>query len=752
MFPDKSAVFLLFFSFLAFGSCGAKGVMEITRDEAAKKIKKGDITFILHADLSGMNELSRLDPSSPFYAGLLVESAGDTLRAAHLFEAALDSPIPKVKREAARKLIPLLAEFKDKEQAERIFRFLQKNKSTLEELITLNGAALYVLGRYAEALVLFPVQGKNPSVENIPEKIWEEISLWNSAFRLMSLINQQKSNQQKSNQQILPAGELRAFFFNSTTGAAYRWAYEELLRTFDYALPVEDKAAIAGRLAVSGNVYPEALLHFSGIKDESLFLMFNPLLNDLGRAYAAVAAKREEGFKLLGDWESAIRTGKNSPLSGLSAAEQNAVRYSLLFYEGRIRRQQGKHGEAVALFTRALALTRDAVQEDACIWYILNSSFTEKPENVPELIKTYAPRWHDDDDFYDIMDKLTSYLVTEKKWADLADVFFAIRNGKDGATKARIAYLLGRAVSLGYLSGRSARNMTARDFFTIAYEQKDASFYYRALAASKLEKNLTPVENRTERAAAEPAPRADELEFFVKFFEYGAASYANAYLRENAGRYTKQELRIIARTFAASGLSRESIQITGIFMRRENYVMETADLELYYPWLFSELIEKNALTYGLHPSLYFGLIRTESAFVPGIVSSAGAVGLAQFMPSTAKEVAAQIKRRGGPDYAADGAVNLTDPEINTHMGAVYLSDLIDSMGSPMLALMGYNGGPARIRRLRRAAASLPEDIFVETVAITETRNYGKRVMAAAAAYGYLYYGLPMHKTVSEIYK
>jgi len=733
--------------------------MENTRDDAAIKLKKGDISFILHADMAEMAELSRLDPSSPFYAGLLVEAAGDTLRAARLFEAALDSPITKVKREAARKLIPKLAENKDREQAERILRLLQKNKNfkdnknttddknNIEEILVLNGAALYVLNRYADVLSLSPVQGKNISAENIPEKVWEELSLWNKAFRLLSALGQQKSKQQG-----LAAGELREFFFKSTTGAAYRWAYEEMLQYYDYVLPIEDKAAIAGRLAVSGNAYPEALLHFSGVKDDSLFLTYNPLLNDLGRSYAAVAAKREEGFKLLGEWESAIRTGKNNPISGLSAAEQNAARYSLLFYSARIRRLQGKHGDAAAFFTRALGQTRDAVQEDSCIWYILNSAYNEKPESVPALIKKYARQWHDDDEFYDIMDKLTTYLVTEKKWDDLADVFFAIRNGKDGTTIARVAYLLGRAVSLGYLTGKSAQGMTARNFFTVAYEETEGSFYYRALAASRLDKILNPVANAATSTATGPAPRADELEFYVKFFENGAGSYAMGYLRENASRYTKQELRIIAGTFAASGLRLESIQVVGILMRRKNYVPETVDLELYYPWHFSELIEKNALSCGLHPSLYFGLIRTESAFSPGIVSSAGAIGLAQFMPYTAKEVAASIKKRGGPDYAADGTINLTDPEINTHMGAVYLKDLIDSMGSPMLALMGYNGGPARIRRLRRAASSLPEDIFVETVAIIETRNYGKRVMSAAAAYGYLYYGLPMHKTVSDIYK
>jgi soluble lytic murein transglycosylase len=396
-----------------------------------------------------------------------------------------------------------------------------------------------------------------------------------------------------------------------------------------------------------------------------------------------------------------------------------------------------------------LSLAPDPVQEDACIWYILSSAFAEKPGTVPALIKTYGGRWHEDDEFYDILDRLSCYLVSEKKWNDLGDVFSVIRAGRDGSIIARYAYIMGRAVSLGYVPGQ---DMNARDYFTIAYEEGNASFYYRSLAASYLNRTVVPAVRRNQNAGRANFPHKDELEFFVKFFEFGASAYAMPYVRENAGRYTNGEMRTLAGTFAASGRYLESIQITGMYMRRDNYVMETADLELYYPKPFTPLIEKNARDNGLHPSLYFGLIRTESAFVPDIVSHAGAVGLAQIMPATGREIAAIIKKRGGADYAAGGNIDLTNPEINALFGAVYLKDLTGRMGSPMLALLAYNCGPTRVRRFREALPSLPEDLFIETINITETRNYGKRVMAAAAAYGYLYYGMSMHEVVASIFK
>jgi soluble lytic murein transglycosylase len=148
--------------------------------------------------------------------------------------------------------------------------------------------------------------------------------------------------------------------------------------------------------------------------------------------------------------------------------------------------------------------------------------------------------------------------------------------------------------------------------------------------------------------------------------------------------------------------------------------------------------------------LLYGLVRTESAFVPDIRSWAGAVGLTQLMPATALDMAGRIRRRGGPDYAGEGEIALGEPEVNIHLGAVYLRYLLDRTESPLSALLAYNGGIGRIRRWRAAEGQLPEDLFLETIEYAETREYGRKVLAAAAAYGYLYYGMTMEALIADI--
>ncbi|MDR0597538.1 MAG: lytic transglycosylase domain-containing protein [Treponema sp.] len=180
--------------------------------------------------------------------------------------------------------------------------------------------------------------------------------------------------------------------------------------------------------------------------------------------------------------------------------------------------------------------------------------------------------------------------------------------------------------------------------------------------------------------------------------------------------------------------------------------MTRRDLELYYPRAFTDLAEAAAAAEALPLELLFGLIRTESAFSPGIRSRAGAAGLTQLMGATAADMANRIRRRGGPDYAAAGVIDLEDPETNIRLGAAYLRYLMDRTESPLMALLAYNGGIGRLRRWRNAEPALGGDLFLETVEYNETREYGRKVLSAAAAYGYLYYGMTMEAVFADMYK
>jgi soluble lytic murein transglycosylase len=114
-------------------------------------------------------------------------------------------------------------------------------------------------------------------------------------------------------------------------------------------------------------------------------------------------------------------------------------------------------------------------------------------------------------------------------------------------------------------------------------------------------------------------------------------------------------------------------------------------------------------------------------------------------------MAGRIKRQGGPDYTEEIETKLRDPAANIQIGAVYLGYLAGRLENPALALLAYNGGMNRIRRWRSADKDLPADLFLETIEYAETRDYGRKVIAAAALYGYLYYGLKIDSFLADIY-
>jgi soluble lytic murein transglycosylase len=680
-----------------------------------------------------MGELTGLDPSAPFYAGLLHKAANDgPERRAALFEAALESPLGPVREAAAEELLGLLLEGEDSSFAEGFLARIKRKKSspiTMPHILTLRAGALYRLGRFKEVLPLYPQPSGGSS--------------WDRAFFLAASLRLGGGG----------AEDLSGFFLSGSPGPAQRWALGELRHAGGDFLSAGERAAIEGRLALARSSFNEGLDYFRAVleEDEGLFFRYPDLLGDLGRAFQFTAAG-DEGTELFLAWDRRIQGGT------IPVADTRRIRYLLLYFAGRMQRQAGRNDHAAELFTRALAFAPDALQKDACIWYILSLGLADKPQDTVSLLRTYAPLWSSPPYFADILDRLSRSLTADRRWEAMAEVFSLIRENADGGTLAKYAYIIGRAMAEGYIAGDGPGDRaSAEDFFRIAFEEGNASWYYRALGAFYLGENVVPIPAGPEEGSGgKPSPKdlphGEDLEFLLGFFEFGVPDQVFSYLEDDMDRFTIPELRTLAEAFAGVRRWAESIRVVSAYMGREEYAIQRRDMELLYPRPFADLIETYARQADLPVEILYGLVRTESAFVPDIHSRAGAVGLTQLMPATALEMAGRVRRQGGPDYIREGEIDLSQPELNIHLGAVYLRYLMNRMESPLSALLAYNGGIGRVRRWRAAEDQFPEDLFLETIEYAETREYGRKVLAAAAAYGYLYYDMTMEALIADIFK
>jgi len=153
-----------------------------------------------------------------------------------------------------------------------------------------------------------------------------------------------------------------------------------------------------------------------------------------------------------------------------------------------------------------------------------------------------------------------------------------------------------------------------------------------------------------------------------------------------------------------------------------NKTQELHDFSVRYLAPYRDALGGRAREQQLEEAWVLGLVRQESRFIPAIKSSAGATGLMQLMPATARWVA---RRMGMQNYSW---ARVTDADINASLGTYYLRYVLDELdGNPVLAAAAYNAGPARARRWRDTHP-LEGAIYAETIPFDETRNYVKNVM------------------------
>jgi soluble lytic murein transglycosylase len=281
-------------------------------------------------------------------------------------------------------------------------------------------------------------------------------------------------------------------------------------------------------------------------------------------------------------------------------------------------------------------------------------------------------------------------------------------------SQARAYYWLGRAVEAG-AEGNS------NDYFTRA--AAFATTYYGQLAAAKIGlKSLniaTPVASDLDRT------RFNGREWVLAskmLIEAGHAWRATPLINALADNLSSPgELAMLADMATAAGQSKLALQVGKSSANRGINVGA-----LTHP--LGAIPDETQLS-DAGRALAYAVARQESEFHVGAKSGAGALGLLQLLPGTAKEMATRV----GLEYSQ---VRLTvDGGYNATLGARYLSEQIDRFdGSYILTFIAYNAGPRRadewVKRYGNPQGKTIEDVidFVELIPFSETRSYVQRVM------------------------
>lgn len=146
-------------------------------------------------------------------------------------------------------------------------------------------------------------------------------------------------------------------------------------------------------------------------------------------------------------------------------------------------------------------------------------------------------------------------------------------------------------------------------------------------------------------------------------------------------------------------------------------------VQLRFPLAYPEIFNRWATTHQVDTYLLMGVARRESAYNPVVQSSAGARGLMQLMPATAKHVS----RKEAIPYS--GVTDLDNPDTNIALGSAYLRSLLDRyQGNRIAAVAAYNAGPSRVDRWL-SNSDVPFDLFIEQIPFKETREYVLAVLS-----------------------
>ena len=291
---------------------------------------------------------------------------------------------------------------------------------------------------------------------------------------------------------------------------------------------------------------------------------------------------------------------------------------------------------------------------------------------------------------------------------------------KQGAESRKYQYFLAKALSLD----PAGKNEAGRIFK--ALRRGDPTDWYGLLSARAMgETDSVPAA----RGALEAQAPKDAFDAQL-LYALGFDDEAKARCRQKAGTGRVPPMSQIALCFQIddANFGWKHNGLLGRLRDEGSSPLRLSAWDATYPWPYRHTPWEAAKRSAVPVTFILAIMRTESGFDAEAASRAGAKGLMQLLPSSARATA----KAANLDMAL--TARLLDPDANITLGSALLGLLLREHGSMLQAAAAYNGGPENAARWATRFGHLPVDVFVERITFKETRNYVKRALATEATY------------------
>ncbi len=364
------------------------------------------------------------------------------------------------------------------------------------------------------------------------------------------------------------------------------------------------------------------------------------------------------------------------------AYPQSELADDALFHAAQIKKFRGEYGEAVAILEKLVSRYPSSVLVSRAIWETAWNRYLTK-------------------DFKGAADSLAR-LVENPPYREQA--LYWLARAKDASGEKDQANTIFARLMEEYPYG----------FYSMRYQNK-----------AGIKNGQFPVPG-SEAVSSFPVPSGyDRAKALITFGLIDEAGMELTACKKKA--YGRSRLLELARLYWEIQDYRSAM---GLFIKVDRNSSYTWNFS--YPKAFSEHVSHYADSYKVPQSLAYSIIRAESNFFPSALSPAGAVGLMQVMPTTAKLL---HKDKSGKIDASQ----LTHPELNINLGMKHVKDLFKRYdGNLIFTIAAYNSGSTPVDRWRKSFPALQDDEFIENIPYPETREYVKNVLTSMEIYRSLY--------------